>query len=290
MQFKTKKYIKWSTLFIMLLCSILILYYEFEIKQSAIWVKPESITISCDDYFSVQTEQGVLNNNVWNKHAAKDGSWTQCLEKRIVDGSPQFGWSWSWPSSWPRVIYSQPQIKVGSSPWAPEPKFDRTFPLKISELKKLDVSHYIEISTNGQHNTATTIWLITEPYQGRQPKPAIIAAEIMFWTYATEGHFDPAGRKSGELTVGDSTWEVWHKKNWQDQSGVNDNKWTIVSFRATKSSMKANIPTLELLNYAIDKKLISEELYIADVELGNEIMNGSGLTWVKEFNVLYEKK
>ena len=269
--------------------AVLLFSCKSEKKEISVWVKPESITISCNDYYNVQTKQGVLNNNVWNKQAAKNDTWTQCLEKRIVEGSIQFGWSWSWPIGGERVIYSYPQIKVGSSPWAPEPKFDSSFPLKISDLKKLDISHDIEISTNGQHNTATTMWLITEPYEGSMPNPSVIAAEIMIWTYSTEEHFDPAGRKSGELTIGDTTWEVWHKENWVDQSGVNENKWVYVSFRTTKPSMKANIPALELLNYAIQKRLISEEWYIADVELGNEIMSGAGFTWVKTFNVIYEK-
>ena len=258
-------------------------------ENKTVWVKPESTTVSCEEYDTVKTEQGIVTNNVWNKFAAKDDPWSQCLEKRLVGGEIQFGWSWSWPFG-RRVIYSQPQIKIGASPWAPEPKFDSSFPLKISDLKNLDISHELDIQTNGEHNTATTMWLIKEPYKGSKPKPSIIEAEIMIWTYATEKHFNPAGRMHSELKVNDIVWEVWYEKNWEDKSGVNDNKWRIISFRASKSSMKADIPGLALLNYAIDEKLISENLYVADVELGNEIMSGSGIAWVNKFDVVYEKQ
>jgi hypothetical protein len=267
---------------------VFILSCKNESGQHEQWVKPDSVTISCDEYFTVNTKQGILTNNVWNKHAAKNEAWSQCLEKRTIDGEVQFGWSWSWPLG-RRVIYSQPQIKIGASPWAPEEKFDSSFPLKISDLKRLDISHLLEISTNGDHNTATTMWLITEEYRGSKPNKSVIAAEIMIWTYSTAGHFNPAGRKLSEININDTAWEVWHQKDWSDKSGVNDNKWVNVSFRAKESSMSAKIPGLKLLDYAIQEKLISEDLFIADVELGNEIMSGAGITWIKEFNVLYEK-
>lgn len=258
-------------------------------NQNVVWVKPESITISCDEYYSVNIEQGILTNNVWNKHAAKNDTWNQCLEKRSINGDVQFGWSWSWPFD-RRVIYAQPQIKIGSSPWAPEPKFDSAFPLSIAELKKLDISHSIEVSSNGDHNNVTTMWLTTSPYKGSEPNPSVIAAEIMIWTYSTPGHFSPAGDKRGELTVGETVWEVWHRKDWDDKSGVNIHKWISLSFRAKKSSMQASIPALDLLTYAIREKLIAGNLFIADVELGNEIMSGAGITWLKDFRVFYEKK
>jgi len=259
---------------------------EESFNDRTIWIKPDSITISCDEYFNVETDIGILTNNVWNKHAAKKDVWQQCLEKRVIDGEIQYGWSWSWPFG-RRVIYSQPQIKIGASPWAPEPKFDQSFPIKISGLSELQIQHELEITTNGNHNIATTMWLVSEPYKGNKPNADIIAAEVMIWTYSTESHFDPAGKKFSEIEIGSDTWEVWYQKNWDDKSGINENKWISLSFRNKKSSMKAIIPALSLLKFATTEGLISEDLYIADVELGNEIMSGSGMTWIKQFGVVY---
>ncbi|SMF24204.1 Glycosyl hydrolase family 12 [Alteromonadaceae bacterium Bs31] len=274
---------------IVLISIIILLSCKGKPENNMHWEKPESITIDCSDYFNLKTSQGVLNNNVWNKNAANSKPWSQCLEKRVVEGENQFGWSWSWPTG-RRVIYAYPQIKIGASPWAPEPKMDTAFPLKISELKKIDISHELEISTNGDHNIATTMWLVNEAYKGDKANTAIIAAELMIWTYSTAAHFDPAGQNIGELTVGDTQWQVWYQNDWQDQSGANSNQWAIVSFRNKKPSMSARIPAMGLLQYALRKGLISKDLYIADVELGNEIMSGSGISWVKEFKVHYEKE
>ncbi|WP_395343935.1 GH12 family glycosyl hydrolase domain-containing protein [Ningiella sp. W23] len=254
-----------------------------ENKQPA-WIKPDTYTISCGEYYSHETPLGILNNNVWNKHAADTDSWEQCLEMRSIDGNTQYGWSWSWPFG-RRVIYSQPQIKIGASPWAPEPKFNDAFPIKISELTEFTVNHELEVYSNGNHNNVTTMWLLTQAYHGSKPRPDLIAVEVMIWTYATPAHFDPAGKKYSELTIGDSIWEVWYEKDWNDKSGVNDNQWISLSYRADESSMSATIPALKLLQFAISEGLINDELFIADIELGNEVMSGSGIAWVREFSV-----
>jgi hypothetical protein len=249
-----------------------------------VWTKPNSITVACDDYATVITEHGVLTNNVWNKQAADNKKWSQCIEKKTEGDSTIYGWSWSWPNI-KRAVYGYPQIKVGSSPWAPEPKFDDRFPMAISQLEKLNVSIDVEISSIGNYNLTTSMWLISEPNPSSQPNQSIIAAEIMFWTYATEGQFNPAGRKYGEVTVAGENWEVWYEKNWSDASGANKNRWVYISFKAKNLVFKTNINALELLRYAINEKLISDSLLIADIELGNEVMSGEGMTWVKNFNV-----
>jgi hypothetical protein len=248
------------------------------------WTKPSSIPVTCDDYGTIQTKQGILTNNVWNKKAAGHKKWSQCIVKKMEGDSIVYGWSWSWPKG-KRVIYGYPQIKVGASPWAPEPKFDDRFPMDLSQLEQLDVSIDVETSSNGNYNLATSMWLIREPNPSSQPNQSIIAAEVMFWTYATEGQFNPAGRKYGEVTVAGESWEIWYEKNWSDASGVNKNRWVYISFKAKNQAFKTTIHALELLRYAIQEELISDSLWIADIELGNEVMAGEGTTWVKDFHV-----
>jgi hypothetical protein len=150
-----------------------------------------------------------------------------------------YGWSWSWPNV-KRAVYGYPQIKVGSSPWAPEPKFDDRFPLPISRLEKLNVSFDVEINSSGNYNLATTMWLVSKPNPGLQPNQSIIAAEVMFWSFATAGQYDPAGRKYGEVMVAGETWEVWYDKNWSDPSGVNKSQWVHISFKAKNQAMPLN--------------------------------------------------
>lgn len=271
--------------------AVLFMLFSCEHEQ---WIKVKTKTktkintktLGCTDYLSVTTPNGTLYNNVWNKKAAGDQNWSQCLVKKSVDDKEIYGWSWSWPiKNWPFAvnhIYAYPQIKLGNSPWDPKPNTDERFPLKISALNKLNISHDIDINTNGQHNLATSMWLVDSPTKLGKSS---IMAELMIWTYSTPEHFNPAGKLYGIFKTDKNDWEVWVYKNWGDISGENDNKWTYITFRAKNSNLKNSFNALELIQYAIEKDIIKNELYISDIELGTEIMSGTGNAWVNSFNV-----
>lgn len=165
---------------------------------------------------------------------------------------------------------------------------DTRFPAKIATLKKFDVSFEVETETDGDDNLATSLWLTKSPVLDGKPDPSAIAAEVMIWTYSTKGHFNPTGKKHKTIKTGDSEWEVWLEKNWKDVSGQNKNRWVYLTFRANKHSLKAEIDIKKLLDYAVAEKIISTDLYVADIELGNEIMSGAGVTWVHSFRVALE--
>lgn len=247
------------------------------------------IIITCRDYGIFETEQGLITNNVWNKGAARNQHWSQCIIKKMENDSVFYGWSWSWPKG-NRVIYGYPQIKLGASPWTPGQKFDDRFPMKISQLEEFKVSFDVEVRSNDNYNLAASMWLIFDSEPGTQVNKSNIAAEVMFWTYKTEGQLNPAGQKFGEVNIDGETWEVWVEKNWADTSGINKNRWVYIAFKSKTPTLKATVKALELLQFVIRAKLISNNLLIADIELGNEVMSGEGLTWVKSFDVFSKMK
>jgi hypothetical protein len=242
-----------------------------------------SATLTCEDYATRVTGQGVLLNNVWNRQAAGNDAWSQCLVKREVEGVVQYGWSWNWPAG-RHTVYAYPQIKIGISPWSPEPRADARFPVQISSLEGLRVLYDLELASNGRLNLATSMWLTRMPHRAAEPDPSVIAAEVMIWSHAAG--FNPAGGKHGEIEAGGMVWEVWLDKGWGDISGAHDNTWIYITFKAQGSFLQADIDVLPLLKYAVSEGLIGSDLYIADVELGNEIMSGSGTAWVKTFRVI----
>lgn len=246
------------------------------------WEKPETQTISCDDYFSEIVPNGVLYNNVWNKGAAKSFSWSQCLEKSL--STDLFGWSWVWPAK-SNVIFAYPQVKLGVSPWAPQPTLNSEFPLDITNVRSLIVEHELEVQGNSEHNVATSLWLTDTNNIGEKPNPDAIIAELMIWSYATPNHMSPAGVHKGDFEAGSQIWEVWVDKDWSDASGVNKNRWVYITFRAKDKKLKAMFDVIDFTNYAVKQKILPRKFYIADVELGTEIMSGSGLAWVKKFRV-----
>jgi hypothetical protein len=236
--------------------------------------------IHCGDYYSEKTADGTLYNNVWNKNAAGKFAWSQCLEKDAASGL--YGWSWNWPVR-SDAIFAYPQIKLGTSPWAPSPGVNPEFPLENGALHSLIVEHELQIQGQTEHNVATSLWLTNTPDIGTQPNPSAIVAELMIWTYTTQRHMNPAGAHKGDFNDGKQTWEVWFDKNWSDASGANHNKWIYITFRAKNSSLKAEFDVMKLTRYAVEQRILPAKFYIADIELGTEIMSGSGQAWVKQF-------
>jgi hypothetical protein len=134
------------------------------------------------------------------------------------------------------------------------------------------------------------MWLTDTAQIGDEQNKAVIAAEVMIWTYATSGHLDPAGQQVGTIGHNGQQWSIWLDTNWTDASGKNDNSWTYITFKATEPALQAEFDIIALLSAEQLNNLGLEKLYIADIELGTEIMRGSGLLWVKDFTADVEKR
>jgi hypothetical protein len=81
---------------------------------------------------------------------------------------------------------------------------------------------------------------------------------------------------------------VWLNKNWCDTSGVNENKWTYLAFRTKENYAKVTLDISEMLKYSRSNNFIDSSLYIADIQLGNEVMSGTGYTWINKYRVRYQ--
>ncbi|PCK01008.1 MAG: glycoside hydrolase family 12 [Alteromonadaceae bacterium] len=250
----------------------------------------EPVEIACNNYQTVVTPIGNLVNNVWNEHSAVDYDWHQCMATREVDGETQYGWVWDWPENGTE-IYAQPQITLGQNPWTGHPEPFDGYPIPVDTLEELSFDYDVEINTNGKLNLSATFWMTTSAVIQKEARKDTIAAEFMIWTYANEGFYPtPAGSKFGEITASGVEWEVWVHRQWHDTSGLNDNKWIYIAFRTKENALKIKYDAAELIAYSIEKGLISKDLYIADIHLGNEVMSGQGDAWLKKFDVVIREK
>lgn len=273
----------WITLFVFLLgCDNGITEKQ---KLAAIEQDKKILAYSCKSFASRSTPIGDLQNNVWNALGANGFDWTQCIAMRTIAGKTQYGWYWQWPENGD-VVYAQPQITLGNTPWTEHQTIKAGYPIDISALDKLQLNYDIEIASDGEYNLTSTLWLTNSSRINPLIDKSSIQAEVMIWTYSTDDFYgQPAGEEVGEVTVDGIEWEVWVDKKWYDTSGLNDNNWTYLAFRATENTLKAQFDIGQLLRYSINKNLIKPNLYIADIQLGTEIMSGTGQAWLNRYEL-----
>lgn len=250
-------------------------------------VDPLPTNLGCVDYFEYNTGNGILTNNVWNKQAAGNFAYSECVTYKGPASAKIWGWSWNWPSNSGNV-FSYPEIVFGWKPWNPDASTTSSLPKKISSLNTLNFSYDLTVTTNGMHNVATSMWLTDNgvAYAGL-PNASHITTEFMIWT---DGYsWSPAGTLRGHYTSPTGiVYEVWFTPFHGDSSGQNSIVWKYVAYRATTPTLSTTLDIKSILNDAVTRGFVSANDYVSDVELGNEVMSGAGQTWINSISLVVQ--
>jgi Glycosyl hydrolase family 12 len=248
-------------------------------------------TLSCaGDKHITLPDTSQLFNNTWNSNTAAGVAWRQCLLSRThASGQVDWGWNWSWPTAG-TAVYAYPEIMVGIKPWETGPGNDPRFPLQIASANTLKLSYDVDLTVSGSYNLAASIWLIRTPTVAAPPVHADIKTEVMVWTdYSPDMVADPGSTTlRGEFTDASGlTWAIWADERWGDASGGTGHQWTYIAFHIKPGQRRraANIDVLALLKKAAALGLISNAYYVANVELGTEVVKGEGQAWLRRWNV-----
>jgi len=218
-----------------------------------------------DRYASYEVPGYYLVNNVWND--AQLGTGQQSINQ---PQGKNFSWNWSWGANPTYVPVSYPSVIFGNKPWDPQNSSTKLLPRQVSQIKQLNVTHDYAISSNGRYNVAYDLWLT----EGVQSSKATIRVEIMVWIESS-GNVQPYGKfvKENEkysLYVGEPE---------------GDRSWHCYSFKL-KQSLKSGVVNLgDFIQQLVNKKLVSPNLFVADVEFGTELWDGKGEMNIKSYQV-----
>lgn len=223
-----------------------------------------------------------LINNVWNKGAAGPGPSEQIIFTEIIKDKFAFGWKWNWPMGRGFVV-AYPEVVYGTKPWDIDKPYELggNMPFKAGS-KKLTAKFNINLQASGTYNMAFSMWAIADP---NAPK-ASITHEIMIWN-ANNG-LTPAGKKQGTLQVNGVRFDVYIKPGHTDDSGANDNSWTYIAFAAQKPVLRGSLDLSDFITYLLKQGILTPDNYITAVELGNEIVGGTGLVEITDYLIEVE--
>ena len=245
---------------------------------------PAPTNLSCTDYAEYDTGNGRLANNVWNKQAVGAFPYTQCITTKGPLSAKIFGWSWNWPAN-SGSVFAYPEIVYGWKPWNGGTSNVSALPIRVSAITTLRFSYDLTVITNGKHNVSTSMWLTSSGATSNNPDASHITTEFMIWTDGYD--FQPAGNLAAIYTTQTGTqYEVWFDAHQTDASNQNTNVWKYVAYRAVVPSLTPTIDLKLILKDAVTRGYVSDSDYVANVELGNEVMSGTGQTWINSISLV----
>ena len=236
-------------------------------------------------------EPGVLINNTWNKAAAGTYAWRQCLQTRQREGHTDYGWYWSWPGR--DSLYAYPEILIGRSPWRDTPSNDGRFPRTIADTRALWVDYDVESRHSGKRNLALEFWLTRGQPAGSPPDPHRIRNELMIWTEGSDVLVPASERPLATVTIDGVRWALHVKPDWGVVSGGvvdagSGYHWQLITYHALTPAPAVRYDARKFFADAIERGLLEPTDTIEGVELGTELVSGSGSTWVRRFQLRVE--
>jgi hypothetical protein len=238
------------------------------------------VTADCKDWAHIYDGPYTYENNTWGS-SKSSGDYEQCLLERSINGKRQVGWTWSWPGVNPSV-FAYPEIIYGWKPWSGGQSSDPKLPINVKAIRSMTLTFDVEMTAAGSYNLAPEIWLDETGDTPSPGNPKLITTEIMFWMDHA-GDSQPAGSQIDSPAIGADAYDLFHMPNIGDKG--NGQGWDIYTFKSATVRHKGVIPIDALIAYMVDKKFVKPTEYVASVEFGNEVVGGTGTTWVKQYEV-----
>lgn len=213
-------------------------------------------------------------NNIWNRNV--DG--LQYLFKGRFDGLPVDGardqggalgswlWRWGYVDNTP---HSYPSIAFGHQPWRSY-STTKTLPALVGDIGNIQASYKMMVQAEGSYNASFEMWFTT----GKKPQPKQVETEIMVWV--NDNQLKPFGAFVEEVKLGGKSYEIWlGKVQW----------WRYVVFRAKEPALAGSIELMPIVEEAVRRGWVKPTHYLTSVELGTEIVSGTGKAVLEQFEV-----
>lgn len=241
------------------------------------------VTEFCDDLDVIRGDNAfelIYENNVWNKQDITD--YEQCLLSRGEGEDAQYGWRWRWPSGAEMgreyEVKAFPNLFYGHQPWRDVSTSD-AMPVRVGDVTEFDVAYNVSLDAEGTYNLAFQFFTTNGP----EPTPETRVHEIMIWV---AHNFDPqpAPYFVEEVEIDGDTWDLYVHENFIP-SAVETFPIHYIAFAIQGERLAGTIDMAKFIDHLVQGGHVSQDVYLAYLALGNEVVHGTGTLWVNEFQV-----
>jgi hypothetical protein len=229
-------------------------------------------TCFCEEWSTRTQGAYLLENNVWGKGGIEEA--TQCAYLEGGEEGVEAGWAWDWPGFRFDVV-AYPSIVYGKKPWFPA-STTASLPRRIGELDCLWADFEAGREGRGNGNLSFDLWLTEDEAAG----PESVTAEVMIWLW--HQGMRPGGRRAASLSLDGREAELVRQEGHQGPEGL---EWTLLTFLYRPEVTEGPLDLKAHLDYLVANGYVSGDAYLADVELGNEVVSGYGRTTVRGYEV-----
>jgi hypothetical protein len=206
----------------------------------------------CDktDTTTIQ-DQYVVMNNVWGAdtaqciHVTDNGFAVTADHSKRTDGAP---------AAYPAIYFGCHYTNCSHG---------TNLPIQVSQIHSATSSISYSYPASGAYDAAYDIWLDPAPKED-----GVNQQELMIW-FNHQGGVQPVGSKTGTVSIGGHTWEVWSGNN-----GMND----VVSYVASAPIKSSNLNVLDFIKDTKTRSKVTDLWYLTSIQAGFEPwVGGTGL-------------
>ena len=251
----------------------------------------------CGDFQLVEWSPLRFENNTWGREGVTGGD--QCILARENETGIEFGWRWAWPPDRGQVK-GYPEVHYGLKPFFDVPSSTPDMPIRIADIAEMTVRYTVDVTAEGLYNLAFDMLLSPDA------SFRVISHEIMVWVDRTEGVYgvspqytkgDGAIIDSIDSAAIDAANYNFHRQDNFDPHNITRPPGEVPDYiNSIQQFVPADCPCSQdrysgavdlaaFYDWLVEEGHVDPSYYVTVIEFGNEVIEGSGETWLREYEV-----
>ena len=269
------------------------------------WFSPEreadGTIVYCDDFALPEWPPLRFENNTWGNDPIAGyepiTDYDQCILVRETEAGLEHGWRWDWPFDRGHVK-GYPEVHYGQKNYFSEPSSAPDVPIRISDIEEMTVRWDVDMAAEGIFNLAFDILLhptglpARPTWTGKIPRELEPSHEIMVWVDASGGFIpQPEMYFVEEVIIDGISYDFYRRDNFDPYTftrlpgDIAEDTRSIQQFNGPEGRFSGTLDLAKFFDWLVDEGHVDPSYWVTVIEFGNEVIEGTGEVWLREYEV-----